>query len=412
MHHKARKLVLFVALALLAGACGGGDDGGGNEGAQSEGGDKKAIIVGAIFDQSGPTSDVGTPYSQGLQDYVKFKNDKGGIDGHRIDLRFSDFGYKVPNAEQLYSQYVSEGAVAFMGWGTADTEALRTRVTSDEIPFMSASYAETLANPEETPFNFFPGPSYSAQLRAVLKYISDQEKGTEAKVAVFHHDSPFGTSPLEDGQKYIDENKLKIDMVAVKMPSGAQDFNPQLQNEGKGAKYIVMQNVPSPSAKLTQNVRAAGIDATIICMNWCGDEIFLKGAGQVAEGVVAVMPFAPATAGAAGLEDLIAFAGSEANLEAKTLRYVQGWFTMATMVEGIGKALEAADGGDITGADVKAALETVKDFETGGVSKPISFSETNHAGLQSTPLYVVKGETLPDGTWKGHFEKLTDDIEI
>jgi branched-chain amino acid transport system substrate-binding protein len=397
-----RKLVLFVALALLAGACGGGGGGGGdNKGAQSA--DKKPVIVGAIFDQSGVTSDVGTPYSQGIVDFVKFKNDKGGIEGHRIDLRSSDFGYKVPNAEQLYSQYVSEGAIAFMGWGTADTEALRTRVTSDEIPFMSASYAETLSNPEETPFNFFPGVSYSNQLRAVLKYVSEQEKGAQAKVAVFHHDSPFGTSPLEDGQKYIDENKLKIEMVSVKMPTGAQDFNPQLQNEGKGAKYIVIQNVPSPSAKLAQNVRAAGNQATIICMNWSGDELFLNGAGAAAEGAIAVMPFAPPGAGAKGLEDLVTFTGSEANLQAKGIRYVQGWFTMATMSEGIGKALKAADGADVTGAEVKAALETVKDFETGGVSKPINFSETNHAGLQSTPLYVVKS---------GKFEKLTDEIEI
>ncbi|MGH8992722.1 MAG: ABC transporter substrate-binding protein, partial [Acidimicrobiia bacterium] len=234
-------------------------------------------------------------------------------------------------------------------------------------------------------------------------YVSEQEKGAQVKLAVFHHDSPFGTSPIEDGQKYIEENKLKIEMVAVKMPTGAQDYNPQLQNEGKGAKYIVVQNVPSPSAKLAQNIRAAGNEATIICMNWCGDELFVKGAGAASEGVVAVMPFAPATAGAEGLADLITFTGGEAQLEAKTLRYVQGWFTMACMSEGIGKALEAADGGDITGVDVKAALETIKDFGTGGVSKPINFSETSHAGLESTPLYVVKG---------GKFEKLADEIDI
>ncbi|MGH9042412.1 MAG: ABC transporter substrate-binding protein [Acidimicrobiia bacterium] len=400
----ARRFVLAVAVAVLAVACGGGDDGGDNEGAQSGSEEKKAVIVGAIFDQSGATSDVGTPYSQGIVDFVKFTNDNGGLDGHQIELKSSDFGYKVPQAEQLYSQYVSEGAIAFMGWGTADTEALRTRVTSDEIPFMSASYAETLSNPEETPYNFFPGVSYSNQLRAVLKYISTQEKDAQVKVAVFHHDSPFGTSPLEDGQKYIDDNELKIEMVPVKMPTGAQDYNPQIQNEGKGAKYVVIQNVPSPSAKLAQNLRAAGSQATIICMNWCGDEIFVNGAGATAaEGVIAVMPFAPPTAGAEGLEDLIAFTGSEANLAAKGLRYVQGWFTMATMAEGISKALEAADGGDITGPDVKAALETIKDFGTGGVSEPITFTEENHAGLQSTPLYVVKA---------GKFEKLADEIDI
>jgi branched-chain amino acid transport system substrate-binding protein len=138
-------------------------------------------------------------------------------------------------------------------------------------------------------------------------------------------------------------------------------------------------------------------------MNWCGDELFVTGAGPASEGVIAVMPFAPPTGAAEGLQDLVTFTGGQAQLEAKGLRYVQGWFTMATMAEGVRKALEAADGGDITGPDVKAALETVKDFETGGVSRPITFTETNHAGMPSTPLYVVKG---------GKFEKLADEIDI
>lgn len=400
MHRLARKLVILLGLALIAVACGGG--GGDNKGAQSEGGKKAPVIVGAIFDLSGVTSDVGTPYAQGIQDSVKFINQGGGIDGHPIDFRFSDYGYKVPNAEQFYSQYVSEGAVAFMGWGTADTEALRSRVTADQIPYMSASYAETLANPKETPYNFFPGISYSQQMRVVLKWIAEQEKGNKVKVAVFHHDSAFGTSPLEDGRKYIEEKDLKIDFVPVKMPAGVTDYVPQLQNEAKGAKYIVIQNIPTPGAKLAQNVASAKLDAKVICMNWCGDELFARQAGPAAEGTIHVMPFAPPDAGAEGLKDLIEYVkGQGTTLEAKGIRYVQGWFTVASMAEGIKNALADKGGGAITGPDVKAGLEKVKDFSTGGVSDPINYSPESHAGLKTTPLYVIKG---------GKFEKLTDPI--
>jgi branched-chain amino acid transport system substrate-binding protein len=209
MNRIRRKLGIVACFALLAGACGGGSDDE-NSIQKAASSAKQDIKMGAIFDLSGPTADVGVPYSEGIRDYVAWRNGQGGIDGHRIALSWQDFAYKVPQAEQLYSQFVSQGAVAFMGWGTADTEALRPRITTDKIPFMSASYAATLADPNITPYNFFPGVDYSEQMRIVLKYISEQSKGKKVEVAVFHHDSPFGTSPLDDGKKYIAEKKLNI----------------------------------------------------------------------------------------------------------------------------------------------------------------------------------------------------------
>ncbi|HZI36760.1 MAG TPA: ABC transporter substrate-binding protein, partial [Acidimicrobiia bacterium] len=245
-----RKLALPVCFALLAGvACGGGDDD--NEGASGgEGNDaKKDIQIGAIFDLSGATADVGTPFSEGISDFVEYKNGKGGVEGHKIALKWQDYSYKVPQAEQLYQQFVSEGAKVFMGWGTGDTEALRPRVNADQVPFMSASLAETLTDPKVTPYNFFPAPSYSQQMRIALQYISDQNKGSKVEVAVFHHDSPFGTSPLEDGKKFIADKKLDITMKSYAMPATATDFVAQI-GQAKSAKYVIIQNVASPAAKL------------------------------------------------------------------------------------------------------------------------------------------------------------------
>jgi branched-chain amino acid transport system substrate-binding protein len=402
MNRFARRfLALPLCIALFTGvAC--GSDSKKSDSAKGADNSKADIKVGAIFDLSGATADIGTPYSEGIRDYIDYKNGSGGVEGHKLALSWQDFKYDPTLAGQLYGQYISEGAKVFMGWGTADTEALRPRVTSDKVPFMSASNAETLTDPSVTPYNFFPGASYSQQMRIILQYISDKNKGKKVGVAVFHHDSPFGTSPLEDGKKYIADKKLDIDFKSYVMPKGATDYVAQIgQAKSAGAKYIIVQNVPSPAAVLATNLAAAKTDIQLVCLNYCGNEIFVKKAGAAAEKMIAVVPFAPPVAGGTGLEEINAFLkakGSDAI--AKGQGYVQGWYTMAVMIEGIKNALTA--GGELNGESIKAGLEKITDFKT-GVSDPIHFSSTYHAGLLSAPLYQVEG---------GQFKKIQDPIKV
>ena len=405
MNRFIRRLALPLCFTLIAGvgvSCGKDKKSDNAKKGASSGATKEDIKVGAIFDLSGPTADIGTPYADGIRDYVDFKNNSGGIDGHKLALSWQDFKYDPTLAGQLYGQYISEGAKVFMGWGTADTEALRPRVTTDKVPFMSASNAETLTDPTQTPYNFFPGASYSQQMRIVLKYISDKNPGKKVAVAFFHNDSPFGTSPLEDGKKYIADHKLMIDFTAYPMPKGATDYVAQIgQAKAKGSKYVIIQNVPSPAAVLATNLASAKSDMQIICLNYCGNEIYVKKAGAAAEKTIGVVPFAPPVPGGAGLEEINNYLKAKnTDAVAKGQGYVQGWYTMAVMAEGIKNAL--AKGGTLDGPAIKAGLEEIKDFKT-GVSDPISFSTTFHAGLLSAPLYQVEG-----GQWK----KIEDPIKV
>ena len=147
------RLVCLAALALLlVAACGGGDP-------VSEA--DAPITIGAIFDLTGATSDVGTMYAEAIRDYYAWLNDRGGIAGRQVDLLWNDYGYDVAKAEQLYSEYVQAGAVMFMGWGTGDTEALRGRIADDRIPFVSASFSHVLGDPDEAPYNFLVGTTYT-----------------------------------------------------------------------------------------------------------------------------------------------------------------------------------------------------------------------------------------------------------
>ena len=237
-------------------------------------------------------------------------------------------------------------------------------------------------------------------MRIILQYIADKNKDKQVEIAFFHNDSPFGTSPLEDGKKYIADKKLEITFKAYPMPKGATDYVAQI-GQAKAAKYVIIQNVPSPAAVLATNLATAKSTAQIVCLNYCANEIFIKKAGAAAEKMIGVVPFAPPVPGGTGLEEINTFLKTKnTDAVAKGQGYVQGWYTMAVMSEGIKNALAA--GGDLTGEAVKAGLEKITDFKT-GVSDPISFSSTFHAGLLSAPLYQVEG---------GVFKKIQDPIKV
>ena len=372
-----------LSLGLTACAPGGGDSAGGGDG---------PIKIGIIADLTGATGDVGAPYNEGMLGYIEWINGEGGIDGREIDATSKDYAYDVPTAERLYKEYINEGAVAIQGWGTGDSEALMNKVSADELPFMSASYAEVLTDPNEAPYNFVVAPTYSDQMRVALNWISE-DAGGPAQVAMFHNDSPFGLAPLEDGQNWISEQGLDLTMEPYAMPAGSANYVGLLsQAEKQGAKYIVIQNVSSPAAQVAKDIKAQGLDMKIVCLNWCADEQFIDTAGDAAEGHILVQPFAPITADQPGHEDIQSFLeGEGSSLEEKGLHYAQGWYTMHVMAEGIRAALE--NGEELSGPAIKEALETMGPIDTGGVvgTGEVEFSADSHRGSTGSGIYQAEG---------------------
>ena len=56
------------------------------------------IALGHLADYSGGTSEVGTPYGQGVADTFAWINKNGGIGGKQVALDTNDYGYQVPRA--------------------------------------------------------------------------------------------------------------------------------------------------------------------------------------------------------------------------------------------------------------------------------------------------------------------------
>jgi len=371
---------LLVVVALALGACSGGG------GAPSSAKDTSPIKIGALCDLTGATADVGVPYCQAERDYVEFINGQGGIKGRQINLIAEDYEYKVPRAEELYNRYVNQDkVVAIMAWGTGDSEALRPKVTQDKIPFLSASYAEPLiADVNATPYNFMIGATYSDQGKILLKYFKDNWKESRApRVQFVVHDSPFGRSPIEDSKAYGKTIGVEFGEDVI-MPGGAPDLAPQmLPLKSNEPDLLIFNNVAAPTAVGAKGARTAGLKSTLGTVNWGIGETTLKVGGEAADGMLGAGAFAFLDEDKPGHKEIKDF-NERKSVNWKTLpvNYVQGWVTMKVMLEGVNRV-----DGAITGENLKKALETLKDYDTGGVTAPITFSEKSHKGNVSTKVY-------------------------
>ncbi len=375
----------LAAASLLLSACGGGD--------ATDADSEEPIKIGGIMDQSGATGDVGAPYSEGMVAYVDYINENGGINGREIDADVNDYAYEIPQAEDLYRRYVNDGAVAIMGWGTGDTEALRTRVANDELPFISGSFSEELTELENSPYNFLIAPTYSDQMRVALNYIAEQSDG-ETRVAVLHNDSPFGTSPVADGEAWIEEQGLEIDFSSHPIPSGTTNFT-GLLSQVSDAEYIIVQDVAAPASQLARDIESQGTDQTIVCLNWCSSELFVTSAGDAAEDHMMIQPIAPLSAEKPGHEPIVEYLEANGgNADEEVVSYVQGWYAMHVMAEGIRHTLD--EGKDLTGPNIRESLETMGPVDTGEVigDGTVEFSPESHRGTVYSNIYTVEDGIL------------------
>jgi len=344
---------------------------------------------------TGATNEVGIPYANGVRDYVQCINERGGINGRQIELIDEDYGYNIERAQALYTRLVEEDEVlVIMGWGTGDTEVLRPRIAADEIPFMSASYSEELTIIETAPYNFLIGVTYSDQMRIALRYILDSWTDTTRlpRVAFIYNDTPFGLSPIQDGRDYAAAHGIEVvDEQIVSL--SAIDVTNELQAMATtNPDYAIVQETTAAASVIVLTAQEMDLPTQFVLLNWAADEKFIRLCGEAAEGVLGMVSFSLISEDAPGLAEIRAFSQARGvDPATRNIRYVQGWGTMQVMAEGIRRA-----GDDLTGRGIREGLESLTNFETGGITAPITFSPTRHKGAIALRIYQVQeGEWVP-----------------
>lgn len=398
--------LLMGAMLLILAACSGDDS-------STAGSDSKTIptsadpnarsvVIGGLYDITGGTGDVGTPYAEGEEAYFEYLQSKGGIDGLSIRLTGKDYAYSIPEAQKLYQELRDKEKVAgILGWGTGDTEALRQQVATDKLPFVSAAYSENLRVIEDSPYNFLVAASYSDQGRAVLKWIKDNHEGDNPTVALLYNDTAFGRSPIEDIKAYAKEIGVKVVDEQVIDVQATEAQSQLLNMKKKNPDYAIIQQTWAATSTILRDAKTLGIDTQFIGLNWASGEgvIDIVGA-DVAEGYIGILSHAFPYEDFPGMAEIKEYLDSKGkSIDDINQKFVQGWSAAKIMVAGIQAAAEMYPEGDLTGAQIREGIESLQDFDLGGLGANVSFSADNHAGTEQTRLGIVK-----DGKW----EQLTD----
>ncbi len=369
-----------------------------------------SIKVGALFDTTGPTSDVGVDYSKGVLDHVRYINEvEGGIRGNvKIDLVWSDYGYRIPDALSLYRKYRDVDRVnAIVGWGTGDTEALKDTISQDQIPYISASYSSHLDDPSKTPYNFYPVSSYSDQLRAVLKYlkeVADQERISRPKIVFIYPDHPYGRAPIPAGKASAQELGFEVGADQIVSLTALEARSQVAAVKAFGADFAWIGGTTNSASVIVRDARAAGLTTRFVVNVWGFDENMIKLIGKDADGVLATTPHVyygePAPGMTKIFDALRRFYNKQPDFTWGTTQtpfiasYIRGWLNVYLLKKGLEIIVDNWDTysrlGGFSGPSVRSALETLKNWNPDGLAAPVTLARDDHRPSTTTRIVTVR----------------------
>lgn len=349
---------------------------------------QQTIKIGGMFDITGATGDVGAPYANAAREYIKYVNKHGGVNGKQIELIDVDYAYKIPQAVSAYKEMLSKGAIAILGWGTGDTEAMAPMVAKDKIPYISASYSEHLVF-DKTPYNFIGATTYSDQARLALQWIKDTwtDKSRAPRVALLYNDTGFGRSPVKDAEDFA--KKIGVNIVDKEI-IGLRDLDAttQLLNmQKKNPDYAINQHTLMATATILKDAKKLGLKTKFIGLVWTFSETLIKMAGDAANGFMAPMPVAFWTESNVKGVQLMHKVHKEitGNDDPQPVNYTQGFVSTYLLVEALKKA-----GNNLTGENIKKILESNK-FDMMGLSADFAYKAEMRKPNISAKMYIIEG---------------------
>ncbi len=132
------------------------------------------IKIGGIFPLSGPASSIGQ-VGHGVLAYVKSVNDRGGINGRKINYVVLDDAYSPPKAFEHARKLVESDDVAFMfgQLGTAGNSAVAKYLAAKRVPTIAiVTGASKFTSVKDYPLTTTGLVSYDTEGKIYAKYLA------------------------------------------------------------------------------------------------------------------------------------------------------------------------------------------------------------------------------------------------
>lgn len=395
-HRLTRRLIaLTAAVGLGLTACAAPeeeDTGTGGTGAAGGDSGDGPIKIGVNIELSGPSAVQGTAYKNAVEMVAEEINADGGVLGRDLELVIRDNKSDPTEALQVTKQMVeNEDVVAIVGGGSSPTTMSTIEyVQSAEVPIVSMGSSDAIVAPVEERAWVFKVPAGTDMV--MDKIFGEFEKEGITRVGFISVDNPYGDAGLQAFTNNAPDAGIEI-VGTEKFQATDKDYTSIVTKlVGQDPEAIIVWAIPPGAGIVAQNIAASGFDGPVYYDPGAGAELFIRGAGEAAEGARLVHPavlVADQVQSAANQDVMTEFhhAYSEAYGE------YSGFASYgADALKMIVQAIEEA--GSTDRQAVRDALETI---EYTGITGVYSMSAEDHSALDPEALVMV---TVEDGEWK------------
>ena len=365
-----------------------------------------SIKIGSWGPLSGPAAQWGTVL-KGMEAYFKYVNEKGGVNGRKIEFIYRDDQYNPSKTPAVARELVEkENVFAIVGGiGTANGRAVADYLETKGVPFFTPASGDRFWSEGGKKNVYTVFPKYLTEGEILGNYAAKDLKAK--KVAVLYQDDDFGKQGLEGVKKGVGHNEGAEVVVEVSTQPTDTDLSGQAsQIAAKNPDVLVLYAAPKQAITVVKTLEAQKKKPKILTSFVLSDPILFKLAGDAWEGTI--------TSAVSKLPD----SDDEAIKKYKEIlqkhgageKTPPGTFTMAGFLFAM-PFMEALNGAgkELTRESFYKALHGMKDWDSGGphweagaLGPSITFTAERRLG--SNQVYVAEAK---GGKW----EKLTDWLE-
>lgn len=395
-HTATRRLLALSAVVGLAAtaACAAPEeeDTGSDPAAQTGGGEDGPIRIGVNIELSGPAAVQGSAYQNAVQLVADQVNADGGIDGRQIELIIRDNKSDPTEALQITKGMVeNDDVVAIVGGGSSPTTMSTIEyVQGAGVPIVSMGSSDAIVNPVDERDWVFKVPAGTDMVVDVI--LEEFEQEGISRVGFISVDNPYGDAGLQAFTANTPDAGIEI-VGTEKFQATDKDYTSIVTKLiGQDPEAIVVWAIPPGAGIVAQNVAAAGFEGPVYFDPGAGAELFIRGAGEAAEGARLVHP-------AVLVADQVEGAANQAEMEEFYAAYTQEYDEYSGFAsygaDALGMVLQAIEESGST--DRQAIRDALEEMEYTGVTGVYSMSAEDHSALDPEALVLI---TVENGEWQ------------
>lgn len=350
-------------------------------------------------------------FVQAARDYAQVLNQKGGLEGHPIELLVQDHGSEPQRGIECYEKMKREGAIAFYFASTAVTNALLPRLMKDGNVLLSPFIGRADSIDGDVFKWVFPiGPTYWGQVANDIQYIKTKSNNNlkGIKVAFLYVDYPFGQEPIPVLKTLSAREGFELQLFPYPLPGNDQAsawsqirrFNPD---------WIISWSLSNMHVVASRELKRNGIPMDkYISVNWINEVDIANVGADTAKGLKRATNVVGGRAHPLmqqiqkDLYDKGKGSGDPKHLN--DIYYNTGLATYSPYFEGARLAIKQF-GWPLNSDKMRRGLESLRNFDSGGLIAPVTVTAKDHGGGGKTRIDMWDGaKWVPQTDWFSAYE--------